>query len=253
MAQVLLGGRPFCIQKQFIDDIAAQKLEPAVANLRKALLVLHAPGDETVGIENAGQIFQAAKHPKSFVSLDGANHLLSRREDADYVANVIASWAERYTDAGPTPMRLPKAVPGTVVVAETGTGKFTNMVVTGAGHQIKADEPASVGGDNTGATPYDLLLAALGACKSMTMRMYAIRKGYALDRAEVRLSHEKIHAEDCENCETKAGKIDQIKTEITLSGDLSPEERQKIFEIAARCPVHRTLTGEIVIEAELKD
>ena len=249
-ADVLLGGRPFQIQKQFIEDIRSQNLEAAVAKLHKALLILHAPGDEIVGIENAGQLFQAAKHPKSFITLDGADHLLSRSADAKYAAEIIATWAGRYIDVVDSPK--PKAIPGTVIVAETTAGKFTNTIVTGSGHVIVADEPESVGGDDTGATPYDLLLSSLGACKTMTMRMYAERKGYALEHAEVRLSHDKIYAKDCESCETKAGKIDQIKTEITLSGDLSDEERQKIFEIAERCPVHRTITSEIIIEAKLK-
>ncbi|MBL4696940.1 MAG: alpha/beta fold hydrolase [Rhizobiaceae bacterium] len=249
-ADVLLGGRPFQIQKQFIEDIRSQNLEAAVAKLHKALLILHAPGDEIVGIENAAQLFQAAKHPKSFITLDGADHLLSRSADAKYAAEIIATWAGRYIDVVDSPK--PKAIPGTVIVAETTAGKFTNTIVTGSGHVIVADEPESVGGDDTGATPYDLLLSSLGACKTMTMRMYAERKGYALEHAEVRLSHDKIYAKDCESCETKTGKIDQIKTEITLTGDLSDEERQKVFEIAERCPVHRTITSEIIIEAKLK-
>ena len=249
-ADVLLGGRPFRIEKQFIDDIRSQNLDKAVAGLKKALLILHAPGDQTVGIENAGELFSAAKHPKSFVTLDGADHLLSRRADAEYAAKIIATWAARYIDVAE--VLDPKSVPGTVVVAENGIGKFANTIVTGSGHIISADEPPSVGGNDTGATPYDLLLSSLGACKAMTMRMYAERKGYKLEHAEVRLSHDKIHADDCENCETKSGKIDQIKAEITLTGDLSDEKRQKIFEIAERCPVHRTITSEIIIEATLK-
>ncbi len=253
-AEVLLVGRPFRIQKQFIEDIKRQKLTTALSNLKKALLVFHAPLDQTVDIENAAQIFQAAKHPKSFVSLDDADHLLSRRADAIYVADVIAAWAGRHIgDGAVQPAPNPKSQAGTVVVAETGTGKFVNTIVTGSGHIINADEPPSVGGDDTGPTPYDLLLAALGACKSMTMRMYAERKGYKIERAEVRLSHDKIHASDCEKCESDSGKVDQIKTEITITGDLTAEERQKIFEIAERCPVHRTITGEITIEAELKE
>ncbi len=141
---------------------------------------------------------------------------------------------------------------GSVVVAESGSGTFINQIVTGSGHVINADEPESVGGNDTAATPYDMLLAALGACKSMTMRMYADRKGFKLDRAEVRLRHDKIHASDCETCETEKGKVDQIKTEITLKGDLSDAERQKIFEIAEKCPVHRTITSELTLEATLK-
>lgn len=252
-AEVLLVGRPFRIQKQFIDDVRAQNLVKDVKNLRKALLVFHAPLDQTVGIENAGEIYSAAKHPKSFISLDDGDHLLTKPADADYVASVIAAWAARYIghkDAEKP--KLPKVLKNSVVVAETGTGKFTNVIVTGSGHVVSADEPTSVGGDDTGPTPYDLLLSALGTCKSMTMRMYADHKGFNLDRAEVRLSHQKIHAEDCEQCETEKGKVDHIQTEITIEGDLTDEERQRIFEIAERCPVHKTITNAVIIDADLK-
>ncbi len=250
-AEVLLAGRPFTIQKQFLDDIEGTKLTHIIGQLKRALLVLHAPLDQTVGIENAGEIFAAAKHPKSFVSLDSADHLLSKKADAHYAAEMIAVWAARYVDPEDTAKAPPKAIEGSVVVAETGTGKFTNYVVTGSGHSFNADEPTSVGGDDTGPTPYDLLLAAVGTCKAMTMRMYAARKGYNLERAEVRLRHDKVHAKDCEECETPNGKVDRIDAEISITGDLTPEERQKIFEIAERCPVHRTITSEVIIKAEL--
>ena len=251
-AEVLLAGRPFKIQKQFLDDISEHKLDQAVAKLNRALLVLHSPIDQTVGIENASEIFGAAKHPKSYVSLDNADHLLSKRADAHYAAEMIAAWAGRYISEDETVFSPPKSVEGSVIVAETGTGKFTNYVVTGTGHSMNGDEPESVGGDNTGPTPYDFLLAAVGTCKSMTMRMYAQRKGYNLERAEVRLSHDKVHAKDCELCETQSGKVDVIDAQISITGDLTEEERQKIFEIAERCPVHRTITSEVVIRAELK-
>lgn len=253
-AEVLLVGRPFRIQKQFIDDVKEQNLKNDIEKLKKALLVFHAPLDQTVGIENAADIYNAAKHPKSFISLDNADHLLTKRADADYVANVISSWVDRYIgNQDAKAVKIPNAKKDTVVVAETGDGKFTNVVVTGSGHIFSADEPQSVGGDNSGPTPYDLLLAALGACKSMTMRMYANHKGYNLDRAEVKLSHSKIHAEDCSECETEKGKVDHIDTEINITGDLTSEERQKIFEIAEKCPVHRTITSEIIIDAKLQD
>ncbi len=253
-AEVLLVGRPFRIQKQFINDVKEQNLKKDIETLKKALLVFHAPLDQTVGIENAADIYNAAKHPKSFISLDDADHLLTKRIDADYVADVIASWVDRYIgNSNAKSPNLPTAKKDTVVVGETGDGKFTNVVVTGSGHIISADEPEAVGGDNSGPTPYDFLLAALGACKSMTMRMYANHKGFKLDRAEVRLSHSKIHAEDCAECETKKGKVDHIETEINITGDLTEEERQKIFEIAEKCPVHKTITGEIIIDATLKD
>lgn len=253
-AKVLLAGRPFQIRKQFLDDIRGQNIENELARLNRALLIIHAPLDQTVGIENAGRIFQAAKHPKSFISLDDADHLISRKQDAVYVAEIIAAWAGRYVGTATAEGHpVPDPVKGTVAVSETGKGKFANSVVTGSGHLLRADEPASVGGDDTGPTPYDFLLAALGSCKSMTMRMYADHKGYALDHAEVRLSHDRIHAEDCETCATKSGKIDRIKTSIRLKGNLSEDERRKIYEIAERCPVHRTVTGEITIDAELEN
>ena len=253
VAEVLLAGRPFHIQKQFIEDIRKQKLDAALNDQKAALLVFHAPLDQTVGIENAGELFQRAKPPKSFVSLDGADHLLSRQQDAEYVADVIAAWSQRYIgDQATQAAAPPKAIPGSVAVAETKTGKFTNAIVTGSSHFLQADEPISVGGDDTGPSPYDLLLAALGACKSMTMRMYADHKGYKLDQAVVRLSHDRIHARDCEMCATEIGKVDRIKTEISITGDLTATERKKIHEIAERCPVHRTLTGEIVIDSILK-
>ncbi|OUR75386.1 osmotically inducible protein C [Alphaproteobacteria bacterium 46_93_T64] len=246
-AVVLLAGRPFRIKKQFLEDIEGQKLERDIAKMKKALLVFHSPIDSIVGVENAGTIFQAAKHPKSFVSLDTADHLLSKKEDAAYVANIIAAWAARYINLSGAGLPLPSAAPGTVVVAETRQGKFTNAISVGGKHQLIADEPPSVGGTNTGPTPYDYLLAGLGACKAMTMRMYAERKGYALDRAIVTLKHDKIHATDCETCETVGGRLDQITVEIEAQGDLDDATRQQIIDIADKCPVHRTLHSEVNI------
>ena len=247
-AVVELGDRPFRIRKAFLDDIAAQSLEGCLAGLRRALLVLHAATDDTVGIENAGAIFQAAKHPKSFVSLDAADHLLSRIEDATYAAEVIAGWASRYVGGtAPEAAAPPRAQAGEVVVVETGENPFAQAIAAGA-HALRADEPASVGGGDSGPTPYDLLSAGLGACTAMTIRMYAGRKGLALDKVRVALRHDKIHAEDCENCETRTGRIDRIRREITLTGQLTPEERAKLLEIADKCPVHRTLHAEVLIE-----
>jgi uncharacterized OsmC-like protein/alpha-beta hydrolase superfamily lysophospholipase len=249
-ATVQMVGRPFTVKKQFLDDIAGQKLEAKIADMKKALLVFHSPTDQTVGVENAGLIFQAAKHPKSFVSLDGADHLLSRHEDAIYVANVIAAWAERYTEHKSSADEL-AGVPGAVVVEETGEGKFANSIMVNGKHAMHADEPPKYGGDDTGPTPYDLLLAGLGACKSMTMRMYAERKGIALKKVRVTLSHQKIHADDCAACETETGMVDDIAVSIEIEGDLDTETRQRLFEIADKCPVHRTLHGEINIKSEL--
>ncbi len=255
-AEVLLVGRPFRIKKQFLEDIESQKLEQDIAAMKKALLVFHSPVDATVGVENAARIFQAAKHPKSFVSLDDADHLLSRKEDAAYVADVIAAWAARYICSGTTAATAASAVTaesGTVVVAETGQGKFANAVSVGGRHSLLADEPADYGGTDTGPTPYDLVLAGLGACKTMTMRMYAERKGFPLDRARVTLKHDKIHADDCAECETKNGRIDRIEVDIEVIGDMDAETRQKIADIAEKCPVHRTLQSEVMIESRHKE
>lgn len=251
---VQLGGRPFTISRAFIDDVAEQRLTDKIATLKKALLVMHAPGDQTVGIDNAGQIFVAAKHPKSFVSLADADHLLSRKRDAAYAANVIAAWAERYIEDETTWNDAPSAVeaPGIVTVAETGVGKFQQTVTVGP-HRLTADEPVAVGGLDSGPGPYDLLLAGLGACTSMTLRMYAERKKLALDRVIVRLRHEKIHAADCADCETKEGRLDRIERTITLEGDLDAETRARLLEIADKCPVHRTLESEIDIVTRPED
>ncbi|MEQ8195768.1 MAG: bifunctional alpha/beta hydrolase/OsmC family protein, partial [Rhodospirillales bacterium] len=254
-AEVLLVGRPFRIKKQFLDDIADRKLHDAIADLRKALLIFHAPLDKTVGIDNAANIFQAAKHPKSFVSLDDADHILSKKADAAYVASVIAAWAERYIDApGAAQDRVaPEAEPGTVVVREAGQGKFANDINIDGKFPLRADEPESFGGTDTGPSPYEFLLAGLGACKSMTMRMYAERKKIPLERATVTLSHKKIHAEDCAECEAKEGRVDEIDVAIELAGDLTAEQRQRLYEISDKCPVHRTLKSEIRIESRLEE
>jgi uncharacterized OsmC-like protein/alpha/beta superfamily hydrolase len=249
-AEVELAGRRFRVKKQFLDDIAAQNLEPALGTLRKALLLFHAPRDETVGIDNAGQIFGAAKHPKSFVSLDDADHLLSRKADAVYVAQVLAAWADRYLGMERESAPPLEADPGGVAVRERGNGRFAQEIAAGR-HRFAADEPADYGGDDSGPTPYDLLLAGLGACTTMTLRMYAERKGWPLDRAEVRLTHEKIHARDCADCETRDGRIDRIDRRLKLEGPLEAAQREKLLEIADKCPVHRTLTGEIKINTEL--
>jgi putative redox protein len=208
---------------------------------------MHSPIDDTVGIDNATRIFVTAKHPKSFVSLADADHLLSQRRDGAYVADVIAAWAERYIDAAAGEQAAVAGdAPRRVVVRETRNSKFQQTVTVGP-HQILADEPVAAGGEDSGPGPYDFLLAALGACKSMTMRLYADRKSLPLERATVTLNHSKIHAQDCAECETKEGMLDQIDVAIGLEGALNAEQRQRILEIADKCPVHRTLTSEIRI------
>jgi uncharacterized OsmC-like protein/fermentation-respiration switch protein FrsA (DUF1100 family) len=243
--QATLAGRQFRISRAFVDDLAEHKLMQHIADLRKALLIFHSPTDEIVAIDNASRIFAAAKHPKSFVSLAGADHLLSRRSDAAYVANVIRAWAERYLDA---PQGASQAVDDakTVVVRETREGQFQQEVTVGA-HRFLADEPLAVGGLDSGPGPYDLLLAGLGACTAMTLRLYAERKALPLERVTVRLNHSRIHAADCADCETKEGMLDRIERAITLRGALDAEQRQRLLEIADKCPVHRTLTSEIDI------
>jgi putative redox protein len=252
-AQVSLAGRPFTIKREFLDDVAENPLMEKIAHLRKALLVMHSPTDDTVGIDNATRIFVTAKHPKSFVSLFGADHLLSDRRDSSYVADMIAAWATRYVDLATTE-RVVETVdkPRQVVVRETRNGKFQNTVAIGP-HHLSADEPRSAGGDDTGPGPYDFLLAGLGACKSMTMRLYADRKSFPLERATVTLNHSKIHAEDCAECETKEGMLDQIDVAIGLEGPLDADQRKRILEIADKCPVHRTLTSEIRIVTRAAD
>lgn len=248
--EVQLEGRPFTIRREFVEDVSEQRLAARIAGLKKPLLILHSPGDATVGIENAGQIFAAAKHPKSFVSLDDADHLLSRKPDAAYAANVIAAWAERYLDSAPDPLEAAADAPGTVTVSEAGEGKLQQAISLGR-HRLVADEPVALGGLDSGPGPYDLLLAALGACTSMTLRLYADRKKLPLDHVSVELRHQKIHAKDCAECETREGMLDRIERRITLEGDLDPASRARLMEIADKCPVHRTLKSEIDIRTTL--
>jgi len=251
-AEVTLGGRPFRVQRQFIEDFREQRLEDRIATLRRPLLVLHAPTDQIVGVDNARRIFEAAKHPKSYVSLDDADHLLTRSADADYAAGVIAAWAARYLPATGDDAGSTRGEEGEVAVSETGEGRFQQHVLA-AGHSLIADEPAAVGGLGSGPGPYDLLLAALGTCTAMTIRMYARHKQLPLEHVTVRLAHQRIHARDCEDCETRDGQIDEITRQIELRGELSAEQRQRLLEIADRCPVHRTLHSEIRVRTALAE
>lgn len=248
-ADVQLGGRTFTIKKQFLDDIAQVTLADHVKSLKKALLVLHAPLDETVELENAARIFQMAKHPKSFVTLDDADHLLTKKEDAEYAAELIAAWVQRYIQVNLLPKSM-DAPEGVVRVSESDAASFVQDI-SAAGHHLIADEPESYGGDFLGPTPYQLVSAGLGACTSMTIRMYANRKKIPLEHVQVDISHNKIHAQDCDSCEQTEGKVDQFERNITLTGELSEEERMRLLEIADRCPVHRSLEGEINIRTDL--
>ena len=244
--EVSLAGRPFRIRREFLDDIAEHELMKDVTGLRKALLVMQSPVDDTVGIDNATRIFVAAKHPKSFVSLDHADHLLSKPADALYAAEMIAAWASRYIEATKPAQASDSKEPRKVVVQETRKSKF-NQTITVGPHRLVADEPISAGGQDAGPGPYDFLLAGLGACTSMTMRLYADRKSLPLDRVTVTLKHSKIYAKDCAECETRDGMLDQIERDIAIDGALDAEQRKKLMEIADKCPVHRTLTSEIDI------
>jgi len=244
--EVTLAGRPFRIRRDLLDDIAEQNLAGRIAELRKALLVFHSPTDATVGIYNASHIFTTAKHPKSFISLAGADHLLRRPSDAAYVAHVIAAWAERYLDMPAIPQAAAEAEPHDVLVRETRHGTFQQEITAGT-HRFLADEPVAAGGLDSGPGPYDLLLAALGACTSMTLRLYADHKKLPLLRTRVRLRHSRIYAADCAECETKEGMLDRIDRIISLEGELDAQTRKRLLEIADKCPVHRTLTSKIDI------
>ncbi|MEM9350400.1 MAG: bifunctional alpha/beta hydrolase/OsmC family protein [Pseudomonadota bacterium] len=249
-AEVTLGGRPITISQAFVDDVATETLAAAIKETKAAHLILHAPRDATVGIENAEAIFRAAKHPKSFVTLDDADHLISRGEDAEYAAEVIAAWATRYLD-------LPKqaapigAPEGVVRVAEADPKGFLQDVTHGPTHHTLADEPLAYGGTNRGMSPYGFLSAGLGACTSMTIRMYARRKGWPLTHVFVDVTHDKVHAQDAE--QAAPGKLDHFTRHIHLDGELSVEQRQKLLEIADKCPVHRTLEGNSIVKTILMD
>jgi putative redox protein len=244
-AGVNIGGRPFRIRREFLEDLERQDPARSIGALRKALLVLHSPRDAIVNVENAARIFLAAKHPKSFVSLDDADHLLSRAEDARYAAEVIAAWASRYVEDAPAP----EPVQG-VRVVEAGEGRFAQEICAGR-HRLRADEPVAAGGNDSGPSPYDLLCAALGACTAMTLRLYASAKKLPLERVSVDLSHKKVHAEDCAECETREGHVDRIERVIALEGPLDDAQRARLLEIANKCPVHRTLHSEVVVATRL--
>lgn len=247
-AEVSLAGRPFTIGKDFVDDVCGAALEPAIKSLDKALLIMHAPRDATVGIENATNIFIAAKHPKSFVTLDNADHLVSKPADAEYAAEVIAAWAGRYLDLKP-PAPPPGAPEGIVRVSEADPAGFLQDVTSGPTHHTLADEPEAYGGTNRGMTPYGYLSAGLGACTSMTIRMYARRKKWPLAHVSVDVSHDKVHAQDAGTGEDV--KIDGFRREILLEGELTDEQRQRLLEIADKCPVHRTLERGAKVETVL--
>jgi len=235
---VSIAGRDFELGADFVEDIRSHNQQGRIENLKRALLVLHSPVDDIVSVDNASGIFQAARHPKSFVSLDHADHLLTRKADADYAAGVIAAWASRYVgdlaerDEAPPPRQGLR-------VEETGGGQFQVRVTTASG-SFFADEPTSVGGLGSGPTPYDLLGAGLGACTAMTCRMYADRKGWPLERVVVEVGH----------VAKTASAPDHFTRKIGFGGGLDDEQQARLLEIADRCPVHRTLTQSATVSTE---
>lgn len=248
--QIDLAGRPFTIKKQFIDDLQSYTLADRISSLKKPLLIFHSPLDTTVSIEQAKIIYNAAKHPKSFVSLDKADHLLTNKQDAEYVASTIQAWVQRYLSINNEIESSEKPVPSGQVLVEEKNHAFLRNIITES-HQFPSDEPIRVGGSNLGPTPYDLLLASLGSCTSMTLRMYANQKKLNVTKIDVQLRHDRVHNEDCQNCIDGKFVQDVIYRELTIEGDLTEQQRQRMLEIADRCPVHRTLHNEIDIQTKL--
>ena len=244
--EVTIGGRAFHLSREFLAKTRDIDLPSEVGKLKLPILIAHSPTDQIVGIENASALYEAAKHPKSFISLADADHLLTKAEDAHFIADIIAAWGARYL-----PMKEDWPLPEEGIVACTGHGKFGTEVHTGS-HRFIADEPRSYGGDDTGPSPYDLLGAALGTCTAMTMKMYADRKGIPFEGARVAVTHERDHAKDCDHCEEEGTQVQALHRVITLLGDeLTDEQRSKLIEIADKCPVHRTLEGHLHIHTKV--
>jgi putative redox protein len=247
-AEINLGGRPFTITRQLIDDLQRAHEKHDFERVEQPLLILHSPSDQAVSVNNAADLYRQARHPKSFIALDGADHLLSNEADAVYAGTMIGTWAQRYVTSAP---HQPPTEPDTAVVTHTEAG-YTTAVQVGP-HHLVADEPESVGGSNLGPTPYDLVAAGLGACTGMTLRMYADRKGWPLEAVQVRLEHKKVYAHDCEHCQDPQQKIDRIERIITLTGPLEDKQRERLAEIAEKCPVHKTLEAGVRVVTQLAD
>lgn len=248
-AEVNIGGRPFRVSKQFLEDLEQKPLENMLKKLKKSLLIIHSPQDEVVGINNAAELYNAAMHPKSFISLNGSNHLLSDQADSEYVGEVIASWSKRYVPIGEKADELYDTDGNQVKVRLSGPG-FTTEIKTPNHHMI-ADEPLEVGGENLGPNPYDFLMASLGSCTAMTLKMYAERKKWDLKEVTVFLNHDKVHLDDSKNPSEKESKVSRFIRLINLEGELEDSQRQRLLEISNRCPVHRTLEEDIVIQTLL--
>jgi putative redox protein len=239
---VTIGGQEYPLAAPFLEAARNFDLLAAVARLRIPLLFAHAPRDEIVGIENAKSLFEAALHPKTILSLDDADHLLTKAEDVEYVTAMIASWADRY---------LPPAAGGQElqpghVLADNKTGELAVYLQAGT-HHLLADEPVAVGGHDAGPGPYDLLLSALGACTAMTIRIVAKRENIPLEDVSITLSHQRDHHKDCDHCDDGSGQIQAIHRAISLTGNLTDAERSRLMGVAAKCPIHRTITGTLHI------
>ena len=244
-AEVTLAGRPFRIKRQLLDDLKEQRLIELVSTLGRPLMIFHSPVDETVSVDHAAVLYQAARHPKSYVSLDTADHLLLQKpEDAALVGQVLAAWVKRYLP--PLEDDAPHRDLLDVVVVEGGPNGYATRIHAGR-HHLWADEPVAVGGTDTGPNPYDLLLSALGACTTITLRMYADRKQWPLEGIRATLKHQRVHARDCEDCESETGYVDLIDRELTFLGPLDETQRKRLLEIADKCPVHKTLHSEVVV------
>jgi putative redox protein len=248
-AEVKIGGRPFRVSKQFLEDLEQKPLESMLKKLKKSLLIIHSPQDEIVGIQNAAELYGAAMHPKSFISLNGSDHMITKEEDSEYVGEVIASWSKRYVSEEKSDGAIYDTEGNQVKVRLSGPG-FTTEIKTPHHHMI-ADEPLEVGGDNLGPNPYDFLMASLGSCTAMTLKMYAERKKWSLKEVTVFLNHDKVHLNDSKNPSEKESKVSRFTRLIELEGDLDEDQRQRLIEISHRCPVHRTLEEDIVIQTLL--
>ena len=251
-ATVKLAGRPFRIRREFVEDVRNQSVRDGIRKLRKALLVMHSPVDELVPVKEAGRIYSSAMHPKSYISLDDADHLLSRRADSRYAGRVLSAWVSRFIDDDEYEAERPPFEPGQVVVSGRTDDGF-RVAINADGHELRGDEPETYGGADSGPSPYDLLSAALGACTVMTLNMYARHKKLPVESVRVDVRHGKIHADDCAHCETEKGKVDRFQRRVYIRGDLSDEQRKRMLQIADRCPVHRTLHSEVDVQGELAD